>query len=980
MSQQLVKKGANGGMVNVNPKSWIEAIKDKNTGQTLVEILQGFNMYFLPYNGNTSSTRCLVPTMLRKKGLWITYVKYDGNVYTEWYAADELDDKSWGDSSNWRIGNNTLVGDITISANGNWVINGTETEFKAVGEKGNTPLLRVANNRLQVSYDLGDTYRDVTNNPVYTKFRWLATTGDTQANNVGRIQASTDEGKTWTNMSNDFTNNLHIKKYIGVNESLPTSGIAEGTIYAKGPTYADGDTSHSNPIYRLWVYAWKGNTLAWQDNGEFQSIAAGVVQELGDNENAVPSQKLVTEKLTELGSEVGKAVYGYTQNIVIEFTQPYQWKKLPLPIVKGQQVLISGVGGTLNFYKEYTEEPGTNVSLDNGEISPDLFLWCRNLDKTGEYHIEVESNLKSNFYTKFCKWHPYNNALLELYIEGANEKLYIYSLLNSDTRRIIQIVNEDVSKVYQYLVASNYEGIENVTIDSDNIKIKAIIDWDKVYNYAVDYTDYRNREICNSAYDLRFSPSMFNEEKLLDVKKSIDSIDGKIEGIESQGIKIQPVSSVRTLDGHYIFGLSNSELFGDILEDNTFELEVFYLNDGQTYTLEGDLRFLTTFGLYDDAELTNCTFLYEKKKNESVYISDYQLKGSGNYLAVSKYKEDKNTDLECKLFLSESIKDAVQSIVNNINEELPIVNCIGDSMTMGAAEVIDGARKIHPYSIKLAELLEDKYNVKNNGIGGESSLTILGRTNVVVALTDEEFTIPYNRQWVEMSSKPLGGLVSSYDSVSSVKPLLQGGVEQGVYEYTSSYRAYYVYVKGIRCVLTNMNSTNTPYKLVRVIESDDTNDNVVVPKGTPVVFERMLYGRNSKCNILWIGNNDGTTASEVAEKIDSYVNGCNDRNIIVFGLHNTESNPNAFGDSDRLLYRKKYGNRFFDLDLWCKTTAMNDVGLTQTENDKEAINRGLCPPSLLADSIHFKSEVYDAIAIKVYNCMFELGLLTSPYK
>lgn len=304
MSQQLVKKGANGGYSNVMPKSWIEAIKDKNTGKTLAEILQSFNMYFLPYDGNSTSTRCLVPTMLRKKGLWITYVKYDGNVYTEWYAADEIDDKSWGDSSNWRIGNNTLVGDITISANGNWVINGTETEFKAVGEKGNTPLIRVANNRLQVSYDLGDTYIDVTNNPVYTKFRWYGTTGDTQANNVGRIQASTDEGKTWTNMSNDFTNNLHIKKYIGVNESLPTSGIAEGTIYAKGPYYAEDDTLNDNPIYRLWVYAWKGNTLAWQDNGEFQSIVAGVVQETGDSETKVMSQKAVSEKLSELGSEI----------------------------------------------------------------------------------------------------------------------------------------------------------------------------------------------------------------------------------------------------------------------------------------------------------------------------------------------------------------------------------------------------------------------------------------------------------------------------------------------------------------------------------------------------------------------------------------------------------------------------------------------------------------------------------------------------
>ena len=96
MSQQLVKKSSDGRYSNVMPKSWIEAIKDKSTGQSLVEILQGFNMYFLPYNGNTSATRCSVPMILRKKGLWITYVKYDGNVYTEWYAASDIDDKSCG--------------------------------------------------------------------------------------------------------------------------------------------------------------------------------------------------------------------------------------------------------------------------------------------------------------------------------------------------------------------------------------------------------------------------------------------------------------------------------------------------------------------------------------------------------------------------------------------------------------------------------------------------------------------------------------------------------------------------------------------------------------------------------------------------------------------------------------------------------------------------------------------------------------------
>lgn len=330
MAEQLIKKTGE-GYSNVMPKSWIEAITDKSTGESLTHILQGFNMYFLSYTGNTEQTRCQVPKILRKKGLWITYVKYDGNVYTEWYNSNNIDDKSWGNSSNWRIGNNELVGDLTISANGNWVINGNETEFKAIGEKGNTPLIRIADNKLQVSYDGGDTYNNVSDNPVYTQIRtynnklqistdlganWIDASDEIaayfrfnsgQGNNVGNIQISRNN-KDWSDLSGNFVNNLHISKYIGADETLPTSGIAEGTIYAKGPTYAESDTSHNNPIYRLWVYAYKGNTLAWQDNGEFTSIAAGIVQETGSNENMVMSQKATTEVTQALAEIISKKV------------------------------------------------------------------------------------------------------------------------------------------------------------------------------------------------------------------------------------------------------------------------------------------------------------------------------------------------------------------------------------------------------------------------------------------------------------------------------------------------------------------------------------------------------------------------------------------------------------------------------------------------------------------------------------------------
>lgn len=378
MSNQLVKKDYSEGYRKVFPKTFIDAIKDRETGMTLAEILQGFNMYFLSYNGNKAETRNQVPPLLRKEGLWITYVLYDHTVVSEWYDNSKTDDDSWGSDENWRIASNALVGDISVSADGYWVINGIKTTSKARGERGTTPLLRIYDNKLQVSYTDGKTYNYIDDNPVFTQyrtynnkiqvsrdlgktwedaseelaykfkveenklkmskdlghswetisdyiaaqFRWVQ---EGTSNNIGKIQISRDEGRTWSNLTNSFSNNLHISRYIGANESLPTTGIAEGTIYMKGPYYDENDTNNDYPIYRMWVYAWKGNTLAWQDNGEFQSIVAGVVQERGDSELNVMSQAAITKELTELESKVtgsseyfiNKGTYISTQDGII---------------------------------------------------------------------------------------------------------------------------------------------------------------------------------------------------------------------------------------------------------------------------------------------------------------------------------------------------------------------------------------------------------------------------------------------------------------------------------------------------------------------------------------------------------------------------------------------------------------------------------------------------------------------------------------
>ena len=321
--QQLIKKNSQEGRYeDIFPKTFIDAVLDKESGVTLTDILTMFNMLFLSYNVSRSQTRLQVPSSLRREGLWITYVLYDKTVVTEWYGAEAIDDTTFGDSANWRDGSNALVGDISISSDGYWVINGEVTNIKVQGEAGITPILRVgSNNHLQVSYTNGSSYVDVSSNPVFTQFRvsnnkleqsvdlgltwtvasdyiaaWFrftGTTGSSQADNVGKIQISRDNGATWSDLSGGFTNSLHIKGYAATVGTLPSTAV-QGDIYGVGPTYDPSDTEHTNPIYQLYVK----NSTGWVNNGRFTSIAAGVVQELGNSETAVMSQKAVTNSLS----------------------------------------------------------------------------------------------------------------------------------------------------------------------------------------------------------------------------------------------------------------------------------------------------------------------------------------------------------------------------------------------------------------------------------------------------------------------------------------------------------------------------------------------------------------------------------------------------------------------------------------------------------------------------------------------------------
>lgn len=290
--QQLMKKEDGQNRKPIYPPTVIQAVFDAQTGASLEAILAQFNSVYVQYQGTPKDTRLIIPMEMRRAGLTITYMDMDSNTITERAnSAVQKDNDHWALDVNWsRVDELSLSGDIFVSAKGTWIINGTDTGVKAVGPKGDTgltPWLKTIDNKLHFSYD-NVTWEPCSEN-IAAWFRWSG----------NKIQVSRDN-KTWTDLSGKFADNMHIKGYVANYASLP-SGAVQGDIYGVGPTYAAEDTAHSNPIYRYYVR----NANTWVDNGSFTSLSAGVVQETGNSETEVMSQKAVSEKLSELGSEIG---------------------------------------------------------------------------------------------------------------------------------------------------------------------------------------------------------------------------------------------------------------------------------------------------------------------------------------------------------------------------------------------------------------------------------------------------------------------------------------------------------------------------------------------------------------------------------------------------------------------------------------------------------------------------------------------------
>ena len=105
--KQLFEKQIN-DYAPINPIIDFSSIEETSIGKTIQWILNNFNHLYVEYSESKAITRNNVPAIIRRKGLWITYV-IENEVITEYYIGDNVNVQNyadWTSDDNWKLVSN----------------------------------------------------------------------------------------------------------------------------------------------------------------------------------------------------------------------------------------------------------------------------------------------------------------------------------------------------------------------------------------------------------------------------------------------------------------------------------------------------------------------------------------------------------------------------------------------------------------------------------------------------------------------------------------------------------------------------------------------------------------------------------------------------------------------------------------------------------------------------------------------------------
>lgn len=292
------------------------------------------------------------------------------------------------------------------------------------------------------------------------------------------------------------------------------------------------------------------------------------------------------------------------------------------------------------------------------------------------------------------------------------------------------------------------------------------------------------------------------------------------------------------------------------------------------------------------------------------------------------------------------LKDERNKDINNqldayIKENIPGIVCWGDSLTAGA-----GGNGISYPSILQELIIKNIYNipVENMGVGGEDTLTILGRTGSKPMIVDA-FTIPSDLSKVEIKFR--------------TTPLRQG--DKGINPCVINDVEGYLTIEQDSAI-----STNFKYYFQRSNNGTavEVHNNTKIQTSASTLYKDYMP-------IIFIGQNGGYDSDdELIEQIKLLVDYNNNDMYLVLGL---TSGTEASRKELETKMDNEFGKKYINLRNSLSKSGVEDAGLIANAEDMMATVIGKVPPSLHVDEVHLNDKGYTLIGNIVYNRMVELG-------
>lgn len=293
--------------------------------------------------------------------------------------------------------------------------------------------------------------------------------------------------------------------------------------------------------------------------------------------------------------------------------------------------------------------------------------------------------------------------------------------------------------------------------------------------------------------------------------------------------------------------------------------------------------------------------------------------------------------------------------------DTPRIICWGDSLTEGCYLEWPANRYIidheNAYPTQLAGLTG--LEVLNYGVSAETALEIAERQGAIPVYIDP-VTIPAERKAIEVS------LILDVEGNPSEFLSPPNGLEES-YSMT-------VYIAGVKGTLT-YDMHDEVYRFTR----REAGEAVTIRRLTQIVTEPMADRRSSDIIILCTGSNDrpnkGTPLAEIIAYQEAMIDYADARDRYLVLDFTAQPVVGDIEATNQAMF-DHYGDRVVRLHNYFMTKALEDAGLTPTEQDLYNISIGQMPDQLIChDGLHYNPISNRLVAQQVYASLTALGLV-----